>query len=366
MEARTVEDVVARTVRVCASQPTDLPFAAVYVDGALRGCTPGAAGLLPERGADLGTGLIAAPVHPTADSWPEQALALPIGEAGSLVLGLNPRQPLDEQYRGFCGLLANQVSAALAATGSYERERQRADALAELDRAKTAFLTNVSHEFRTPLTLVLGPVEDAIAAAEGQPEQVERLESAYRNAQRLLRLVDSLLAFSRVESGQARPEPTPVDLGALTEQIASSFAELCARAGIELVVDCAPVAAEVDVAMWETVVLNLLSNAVKYTVTGSIRVEVAGAEDGWVSVRVADTGIGIAAKDVGRLFERFYRADNTRGRSVEGTGIGLSLVRSLVELHGGAIGVASEVDVGTVVTVRLPATKGTAAAPRST
>ena len=140
---------------------------------------------------------------------PDQALVLPLGEnaiAGALVVGTNPRCPLDEQYLGFCQLLADQLSSALASVVSHEQQRQRADALAELDHAKTAFLTNVSHEFRTPLTLLLGPLEDALSDVGSHTVLAERLRTARRNAGRLLRLVDSLLQFSRIEAGRATTE----------------------------------------------------------------------------------------------------------------------------------------------------------------
>ena len=225
--------------------------------------------------------------------------------------------------------------------------------LAELDQAKTTFLTNVSHEFRTPLTLLLGPLDDAIRDTD-ELLQRDRLDLARRNAGRLLRLVNSLMEFSRIEAGRAVVSPVTVDLGALTAQIASSFAGLCERAGIDLVLACEPVVADVDVAMWETIVLNLMSNAVKYTFSGSITVTVAAGADQHCHVQVSDTGTGIPAAEMDRLFERFYRASNTGGRSVEGTGIGLSLVRSLVELNGGNVGIESQVDVGTAVTITLP------------
>ncbi|MFL6126782.1 SpoIIE family protein phosphatase [Actinophytocola sp.] len=382
VETQSVDDAVRAVLDLGAKPLPDLPFVALYVreeragSARLRAATPRVADLLPatlddlaalpadvgQRGAVVDDllerlpGLASVFVHS-----PRQALVLPtaggVGKdevVGALVVALNPLRPLDDQYRGFCSLLRDQVSAAFAAAGSYERERRRGDALAELDRAKTAFLTNVSHEFRTPLTLLLGPVEDAIAQAGGDEDQVARLRTVQRNAGRLLRLVNSLLDFSRTEAGRAQAERVRVDLGALTEQIVSSFSELCDRAGLDLVLRCASVDAEVDVRMWETIVLNLLSNAVKFTFAGSITVEVA--PDGErVRVSVADTGIGISEGDLPHLFDRFYRAGNNRGRTVEGSGIGLALVRSLVELQAGGIEVASEVDRGTTVTITLPA-----------
>lgn len=374
MDTHGIDDAVQGAVAVCGAQPLDLPFIAVYLDDTLCGATPSMRALLPRSLAEL-TGPAAAPrSRATArvidrvdtaipgiagvlgENCPRQALVLPLGagsHTGALVIGTSPRRPLDSMYRGFCQLLADQLSSALGSAVSYEQQRQRADALAELDRAKTAFLTNVSHEFRTPLTLLLGPLDDALSDAPPDSLLADRLSTAGRNARRLLRLVDSLLDFSRIEAGRANAKLVCADVGALTEHIASSFTELCQRAGLDLVLDCGPALADIDPGMWETIVLNLLSNAVKYTLKGSVSVEVrAEAADCRITMR--DTGVGIAPEDLDRLFERFYRADNTRGRSVEGTGIGLSLVRGLVELQRGTVEIDSELDRGTTVTIRLP------------
>ncbi len=380
METRSIDDAVDVAVTVCAGHPADLPFVAVYVDDpdagdvVLRGATPSVRPLLPldlDRLTDGDTASqsraevslidhVAAAVPGieaalTADC-PQQALVMPLAKAstaGVLVVGLSPRRPLDSQYRGFCQLLADQLSSAFASIISYEQQRHRADALAELDRAKTAFLTNVTHEFRTPLTLLIGPLDDALAEADPESVLAERLTTAGRNARRLQRLVDSLLDFSRIEAGRANARLVCTDVGALTEQIASSFTELCRRAGLELVLDCAPALVDVDPGMWETILLNLLSNAVKYTLQGTISVQVC-TESADCVIAVRDTGVGVGAADLERLFERFYRADNLRGRGVEGSGIGLSLVRGLVELHRGKIQIDSELDSGTTVIIRVP------------
>jgi signal transduction histidine kinase/DNA-binding response OmpR family regulator len=388
METQTIDDAVSAAVAACATQPADLPFIAVYAardgveaggglgeqDSTLRGATPSILPLLPSSLARL-TGWDATPrSRATAhlidelevvipgitkvfgENCPRQALVLPLGEGsntGALVIGASPQRPLDPLYRGFCQLLADQLSSALASAVSYEQQRQRADALAELDRAKTAFLTNVSHEFRTPLTLLLGPLDDALSDVAPETVLADQLSTAARNARRLQRLVDSLLDFSRIEAGRANARLVCTDVGALTSHIASSFTELCHRAGLDLMVDCGPALADIDQGMWETIVLNLLSNAVKYTLQGSISVEVR-TESTHCRIAMRDTGVGIAAEDLGRLFERFYRADNMRGRSVEGTGIGLSLVRGLVELQRGTVEIDSEPDRGTTVTIRLP------------
>ena len=409
METRTVDDAVSTAVSVCADQP-DVTFVAAYVSGvdaaeiALRGATPSVLPLLPPTLGKLtdwkpaarsraevqiidDVALAIRGLDEVLDAdCPDQALVLPLGDnaiAGALVVGTNPRCPLDAQYRGFCQLLADQLSSALASVVSHEQQRQRADALAELDHAKTAFLTNVSHEFRTPLTLLLGPLEDALADVDSSTVLAERLQTARRNAGRLLRLVDSLLQFSRIEAGRATTRLVCTDVGALTSQIASSFTELCERAGLELVLDCRRALADIDPDMWETIVLNLMSNAVKYTLSGSITVAVhsgdappgddagqAGARGGGtpsreavrgragrsgrVRVSVCDSGVGIAEADLKQLGQRFFRADTPLGRSVEGTGIGLSLVRGLVELQHGSLQIASELDGGTTVAITLP------------
>ena len=138
-------------------------------------------------------------------------------QAGRLIVGLNPRRPFDDQYRAFLDLVADQLGTALANARAYEQERQRAEALAALDRAKTTFFSNVSHEFRTPLTLLVGPLEDGLAdtGTPLAPVHRERQEVAHRNALRLLRLVNTLLDFSRIEAGRIDANYEPTDLAAV-------------------------------------------------------------------------------------------------------------------------------------------------------
>ena len=237
-----------------------------------------------------------------------------------------------------------------------EDERRRAEALAEIDRAKTAFFANVSHEFRTPLTLMLGPIEDALASSDTLPfEQRERLEIAQRNSLRLLRLVNTLLDFSRIEAGRAESHFRPVDLATLTIDIASSFRSAADRAGLEFVVEAQTLSQPVyvDRELWEKIVLNLLSNAFKFTFDGEISVLLQEQPDAAILI-IKDTGTGIPAAELPKLFDRFYRVEGARGRSFEGSGIGLSLVQELVKQHGGDIAVTSEVGKGTTFTVTLP------------
>ncbi len=306
-----------------------------------------------------------------AGSWnraPTHALVLPIARqgqsrpAGVFLAGLNPCRPLDEAYRGFLALFVGQIATGLATATAYEAERRRAEAFAALDRQKTEFFSNVSHEFRTPLTLMLGPLSEVLDSAPAtlDPDTRRLVALAHRNGQRLLKLVNALLDFSRIEAGRAQAAFEPLDLARLTADLASSFRSATDKAGLVLDVDCpdlpGPPAAEpafVDPEMWEKVVLNLVSNAFKFTLQGRIAVRLR-AEGGRALLTVADTGLGIPETELPRLFERFHRVEGAQGRSVEGSGIGLALVQELVRLHGGTVGVESRPGEGSTFTVSLP------------
>ena len=298
------------------------------------------------------------------DRAPTRAVVMPIAQpgqdraAGFFVAAVNPYRPLADDYVAFLRLVAGQIGAGLANARAYEEERRRAEQLAALDRAKTQFFSNVSHEFRTPLTLLLGPTEDAINDPDTTPQNRERISLIHRNALRLLRLVNTLLDFSRIEAGRVRARFEPTDLGQLTADLASSFRSAIERAGLRLTIDVAPAPASlgpvyVDREMWEKIVLNLLSNAFKHTFDGEIDVRLrADGRDAVLEVR--DTGVGISAEQLPHIFERFHRVPNARSRTHEGTGIGLALVQELVRLHGGSIDVTSEPGVGTTFSVRVP------------
>ncbi|HEY9631603.1 MAG TPA: ATP-binding protein [Coleofasciculaceae cyanobacterium] len=238
------------------------------------------------------------------------------------------------------------------------------EALSELDRAKTAFFSNVSHEFRTPLTLMLSPLEDTIATLKDtiSPSDLEQLQLIQRNGLRLLKLVNSLLDFARLEAGRVQADYEPVDLATYTAELASTFQSLIERAGLSLIIDCSPLPTAVyaDRDMWEKIVLNLLSNAFKFTLAGTITVRLQEFDD-WVELLVADTGVGIPSEELPHLFERFHRVENSQGRSFEGSGIGLSLVQELIKLHGGKIEVISTLGQGSCFTVTIPT--GTAHLP---
>ena len=297
------------------------------------------------------------------DKSPSRALLLPLtsqGQAmptGVLVAALNPYRPLDVSYGGFMNLVAGQISAAMANARAYDAERKRAEALAEVDRAKTAFFSNVSHEFRTPLTLMLGPLQDLLARSQTHltPMAKEQIELANRNGARLLRLVNTLLDFSRIEAGRAEAVYQATDLAGFTAELASVFRSATEKAGLRLVVDCLRLGQPVyvDRDMWEKIVLNLISNAFKFTFDGEIAVSLTRAGD-FAELRVRDTGVGIPPDAIPRLFERFHRVPNTRSRTHEGTGIGLALVQELVKLHGGLIRVESTLGKGTTFIVSIP------------
>ncbi|WP_440135484.1 ATP-binding protein [Chitinophaga sancti] len=293
---------------------------------------------------------------------PDHALVIPIHAGQSkvsalLIVGLNPHRQLDEKYNSFFQLIADQLGSSLSNVYAYEDARKRADSLVEIDRAKTAFFNNISHEFRTPLTLMLGPLEELLGGDKSafSTKQWADLETMQRNANRLLKLVNTLLDFSRIEAKKAQAQFFPVDLANVTIDLAGSFRSAIEHAGMQLEVDCQPFqdTVYIDRDMWEKIVLNLLSNAFKYTLKGTISVSLR-EDDGKAVLRVRDTGIGIPAEELPHMFERFHRVRQSGGRSYEGTGIGLSLVKELVLLHEGSIGVESEPGQGSTFIVSIP------------
>ncbi|MFL9459812.1 MULTISPECIES: PAS domain S-box protein [Nostocales] len=421
-DARTFDEVCTLSASCLETNPYDLPFAMIYLiepeqqQIVLAGTSsidrdhpavPQAvafdddlvwqlAEVVRTPKACLITDLEASFDNLPTGAWqqiPHQAVSIPIaasgqtGKAGILVVGLNPFRLFDGNYRGFIDLVAGQISASIANAEAYEAERKRAEALAELDRAKTVFFSNVSHEFRTPLTLMLGPLEDALASLEEQgsgageeqgsgridetpslylpadsPTLKHQLQVAHRNAQRLLKLVNTLLDFARIEAGRIEAVYEPTDLAMLTTDLAGVFRSAIERADLRLRVNCPPLPqlVYVDREMWEKIVLNLLSNAFKFTFEGEIVVSLQWEErrmlqtSSHVILEVRDTGTGIPAEELPHIFQRFHRVKGAAGRSYEGSGIGLSLVQELVKLHGGSIWVSSVVGQGTCFTISIP------------
>ena len=388
-ETKTVADACQRSAEVLGENGSDVPFALIYLLSGSTATLAGAAGIdidgpNSRTSVKLSADGEAAPweidvvartgqpktIDITAEhscilprgTWskgPDVIRVLPLGQdppVGILVAAVNPHRRLDDEYLTFISLLARQITSAIADARAHEEERQRIEALADLDRAKTAFFSNVSHEFRTPLTLILGPLTDILARSDPPMEECrEELTLVHRNGLRLLKLVNTLLDFSQIEAGRVRACYEPTDLAILTTDLASVFRSAIERAGLCLTIQCPPLGEPVfvDREMWEKIVLNLLSNALKYTFDGQISVllETAG---NCVELSVRDTGIGIGKSDLAHIFDRFHRVEGACGRSQEGSGIGLALVQELARLHGGSARVESEIGRGTTFTVSVP------------
>ena len=282
---------------------------------------------------------------------PTHAMLLPIaqrGQAGSVgvfVAGINPHRPLDDAYQGFVHLVAGQITAALANARSYEEERKRAEALAELDRAKTTFFSNVSHELRTPLTLMLGPLEELKAqfgrsTSSLDASQYQQVDLVHRNGLRLLKLVNTLLDFSRIEAGRVQAVYEETDLAAFTADLASVFRSAIEKAGLSLIVECPPLPEPVFRGSGD------VGKDRPESVVQCVQIYLRGRDRGvpesqrtprTVTLRVRDTGTGIPDDQLGKIFERFHRvAGSRKRRTYESTGIGLSLVQELARLHGGS------------------------------
>lgn len=393
-QSRTVEAACQMAIDSLAGNTADLPFALLYliqpetrqarlcnvsgfaadssacpalIDLAAAASPWPLAQVLQNRTAQLVDDLHTRFGSLQSGPWPESpqsALALPIMGAaeqpvGVLVVGISARRPLDDDYRVFLDLLVGQVSTAIANARAYVEQHKRAELLAKLDRAKTVFFSNVSHEFRTPLALLLGPVDELLADDHLTEQQHAQLAMVQRNGLRLLKLVNLLLDFARIEAERIDAVYEPVDLAALTTDLVSLFRSTIERAELRLLVELPPLAEPVyvDREMWEKIISNLLSNAVKWTLSGEISVVLSRAvlaERPAVMLEVRDTGSGIPAADLPHIFDRFYRVRSRSARTHEGAGIGLALVRELVQLHGGTITVSSQVGAGTRFCVTLP------------
>jgi len=294
---------------------------------------------------------------------PSHFVHIPIVTSGStfpnaiLTAALNPYRIYDETYRQFTTLVADQIALEVNNVMAYETERKRAEALTEIDKAKTVFFSNISHEFRTPLTLMVGPLEDLLNRRHSNltVEEKNKIETTHRNSMRLLRLVNNLLDFSRIEAGRAKAQFQLTDISAFTKDLAGSFRSAIENGGLSFEVNCEHIVQPiyVDRSMWEKIVLNLLSNAFKYTLNGSITVSLS-IKNNHAELSIRDTGVGIPQEELPKLFQRFHRVQNVTGRTYEGTGIGLSLVNEFVKMHGGNISVSSRVNAGSEFVVSIP------------
>lgn len=256
--------------------------------------------------------------------------------------------------------VAAQAAIAVQQSRLYQKSRSLAERLLELDHQKTQFFQNISHEFRTPLTLMLAPLESAVMQQQNLP--LEQAAIALRNSRRLLRLVNQLLDLQRLDAGRMQPSFRPCDLVDFVRQIVESFRPYCQKKGLELITHLHPCpSVYLDTDKFDKVIFNLLSNAMKFTPAGgkiSVTVEPAGDH---CLLQVKDTGIGIAKEQIPHLFKRFHQADATTNRSYEGSGLGLALVKELVDLHAGQISVESVDGESSTFTIWLP--HGTAHLP---
>jgi len=227
--------------------------------------------------------------------------------------------------------------------------------LQEMDRIKSRFFANISHEFRTPLTLIMGPLQQWLSGM-GEKEQREEMEMMLRNSQRLLTLINQLLDLSRLDSGKMPLAAAPQDLVPFLKGLLAAFASLALKNNLELSFETGAESIIVffDSEKLEKIFSNLLSNACKFTPAGGeIKLMVKSPGRDTVEIAVSDTGIGMDEEQLAHIFDRFYQVENTGSRRFEGTGIGLSLVKELVELHRGTITVRSRPGQGSEFTVSL-------------
>ncbi len=248
--------------------------------------------------------------------------------------------------------VAVQAAIAVHQSRLYQKTRQQAEQLLELDQQKTEFFQNISHEFRTPLTLMIGPLESAIAQRQGLSH--DQATVALRNSRRLLRLVNQLLDLQRLDAGRMQPSFRPCDLVEFVSQTVDSFRPYCEKKGIAVITrlaSCPQV--YLDPEKFDKVLYNLLSNAMKFTLEGGMITVMLQPAGDHCLLKVTDTGIGIRPDQMPHLFERFRQAEGSANRSYEGSGLGLALVKELVNLHGGQISVESVYGSGTTFTIWL-------------
>lgn len=284
-------------------------------------------------------------------------LVVPLIHNGKIIGSISLRQVrLPRQWQPaeveLSQAVAAQAAIAVQQSRLYQTTREQAEKLLELDRQKTEFFQNVSHEFRTPLTLTIGPLESAVV--QGQSLSYEQSVIALRNSRRLLRLVNQLLDLQRLDAGRMQPTFRPCDPLSFIEQIADSFRPYCEKKRIDLLThlsDCAAV--YLDVEKFDKVLYNLLSNAIKFTEPGGKIEVMLQPTSTHCLIQVRDTGIGIRPDQLPHLFGRFRQADGSASRGYEGSGLGLALVKELVELHGGRVTVESTYGSGSIFSVWL-------------
>ncbi len=290
--------------------------------------------------------------------WPESpntALVLPVAQpgvivpAGLLVVGVSPRRALNDSYRSFFTLVAGQIATAIANTRALEQERKRAEALAELDRAKSQFLANMSHELRTPLNGILGYVQILKKGKTLSDHQKNGLGIIHQCGEHLLNLINEVLDISKIEAQKMELYPKNFHFPEFLEGIAEICRIRAEQKGIELIYETLtpiPKAVRADEKRLRQVLINLLGNAVKFTEKGFITFKM-GYQQEKFRFQVEDTGIGIAQEQLEEVFLPFQQAGE-KSRETEGTGLGLTISRQLVELMGSELKVKSILGEGSI------------------
>ncbi|RIB29047.1 hypothetical protein C2G38_1271384 [Gigaspora rosea] len=283
-----------------------------------------------------------------------------------LICGINRRRTLDEKYMEFLKLITNQMNRCLLRARSIEEEKKRSKLLTELNHQKVLFFQGISHELKTPLTLMLSPLDDIINACPQEAPIMTYFQIIRRNAHRLLKLINTLLQFSNIESEKLDACYRETNIVELTQELVSDFKSMAETLGLDYAIDI-PLADEfnqvvgdkvyLDHDMYETIVFNLCSNALKHTWNGSVTIRLYvdyKDKNKMIVLEISDTGVGIPELALPNIFQRFYRVESQSSRSHEGTGIGLALVKELVTFHGGDITVTSVVNKGTTFKCWFP------------
>lgn len=384
--AQVTEDACRIAIEILSQNSADIPFALLYLlnESRTQAHLAGTAGLEPDTSAsplviDLneqekpGSWPIARVAH-TGESaqvdlveefgslpggpWPESpsiAWVLPVAQPGImlptalLVVGASPRLALNDTYHRFFTLVAGQVATAIANTRALEQERKRAEALAELDRAKSQFLANMSHELRTPLNGILGYAQILKKSKANTEHQKNGLNIIHQCGEHLLNLINDVLDISKIEARKMELHPKNIHFSEFLEGIAEICRIRAEQKGIELAYETLtpiPKAIRADEKRLRQVLINLLGNAVKFTEKGIIRFKV-GYQQEKFRFQVEDTGIGIAQEQLEEIFLPFQQVGK-KSSETEGTGLGLTISRQLVELMGGELKVKSVLNQGTI------------------
>jgi two-component system, OmpR family, phosphate regulon sensor histidine kinase PhoR len=248
------------------------------------------------------------------------------------------------------------ITERKALEGGLKRQVQE---LEELDRIRGEFVATVSHELRTPLASIIGEVELLIDGDRGQlsATQAQGMEVVGRNSERLLALINDLLTLSHIETRALDLHRERTFIAGLVDDVRSQIAPIAAAKSVALTFDCSPGTASVDVdhEQLNRALLNLLTNAVKFTPTGGTVTLQARRRGTDLVFTISDTGVGIPQDEQGQLFTRFFRSSTATRMAIPGTGLGLVIVKRIVEEHGGTISLASAPDKGTTVTIKIPA-----------